>query len=369
MLDQNQIDWNAVSEDAKATTTAMNTTASQGKQEASKFIRLKAGFHYLRIVPAGNALQKKPYLHMVQHPMKVPREDGNGFMDAFILCWSHVLNDLVKLGNPEAQKTRSIVSYLGQVQAINQEQFKMYQTYGCPMCKAYNHLNQMGVAQETKQKFYPAEQYFFNVIHRSFDPSGNPSFGDDNVYIWRQAKTNGKRLITTINTMRQNANINYLDINTGRDIILQATGEKLGRRYPVCQFTDFQTPLNLGERIPHNLLDIVVKSHYDYQKVVNFMKVTYGKLLSENGYVIPGDQAMTQQYGESITRVNPNVEHIANQSIAQVQNPSQFVAPVSVVQTSPVTAEPQFDPSFQSGDTIIEKDGKLFNTRTGKFLF
>lgn len=381
MLDQNQIDWNAVDGDMQVA--SASTNASQTTKEASKFIKMKAGFHYLRIVPAGNPLQKKPYLHLVQHPVKTPKDDGTGFYDKFVLCWSSVLNDLVTLGDPnkggspQMQKERSIVSYLGQVKAIDNQQFELYRTHGCPLCKAYNHLQNMGVPNDDKKAFYPQEQYFFNVIHRSKQPDGMPSFGDDNVYIWRQAKRNGGQTVSVINTMRKQANINYLDINTGRDILIQATGEGLGRRYPVNQFLDFPSPLNLGERLTHNLLDILVASHNEYQKVVNLMKISYGKILQDHGYVIPGDTTVQAAYP-----VVNQAAYQAQQAITQAQQPTQY-APGMVTQlpspvqqqvqvhpvTEPVTTPPSYDPSFQSGDQIIEKDGKLFNTRTGKFLF
>lgn len=372
MFNQNDIDWNAVDSDVQVA--VASTNASQTTKEASKFIKLKAGFHYLRIVPAGNAHQKKPYLHVVQHPIKTPKDDGSGFMDTFVLCWSSVLNDLVTLGDPnkggspQMQKERSIVSYLGQVKAIDNQQFELYRTHGCPMCKAYNYLNQMGVANDVKKPFYPQEQYFFNVLHRSKQPDGMPSYGDDNVYIWRNAKRNGGQLVTVLNTMRKQANVNYLDIHNGRDILLQATGEGLGRRYPVCQFMDFPSPLNLGEKLTHNLLDIVVASNKEYQKVVNLMKISYGKVLQDHGYVIPGDTTITAAYP-----VVNEAAHQAQQAITQAQQPVQYNAGnMQQIPIQPVVQQEAtigYDPSFQSGDQIIEKEGKLFNVRTGKFLF
>jgi hypothetical protein len=376
MINQNDIDWNAVDEDTQIAAASAN--AAQTTKKESPMLKPKIGFHYLRWVPAGNALQRKPYLHLVQHPIKVPRDDGTGLIDRFVLCWSYVLNDLVKLGDPnsggnaEKQKTQSLVSYLGQVQKINQEEFKKYQTFGCPFCKAFNHLNQMGVANDVKNKFYPQEQYFFNVIHRSKQPDGMPGQGDDNVYIWRQAKRNGAALIATVNTMRKQASINYLDVNTGRDIILQAVGEGMLRRYPVCQFMDFPTPMNLGERTVHNLLDLVANSHIDYQKVVNMMKVTHGKLLQENGFIIAGDQAMAQQYQQT------EASYQVQQAIAQAQSPSQFAAPTNVVPSpQQVATHPNYPSGIPASDSspttanpnIIEINGMAYDKRTGQPLF
>lgn len=378
----NEIDWSAVDQDTQIA--AASSNAATTTKEASKMLKPKVGFHYLRLIPAGNALQKKPYLHLVQHPMKVPREDGNGTRDVFVLCWSHVLNDLIKLGDislggsKEKQGTMSIVSYLGQVGKINTQEFEKFRTYGCPMCKAFNYLNQMGVDREFKNKFYPQEQYFFNVIHRSKQPDGMPSFGDDNVYIFRMGKQNGGRIVTTINTMRKQANVNYLDINTGRDLMIQAVGELLMRRYPLMQFMDMSTPLNLGERTIHNLLDILVQSHHEYQKIVNMMKVSYGQALQQYQYAIPGDSAVMQAYPPVVSEA----VHQAQQAIAQAQNPSQFAGQqVQVPQTPPPTNPyPAFGGNagvnqqpvqsmYNDGDGVEYRNGILVNKSTGQPMF
>jgi hypothetical protein len=293
-------------------------------------------------------------------------------MDTFVLCWSFVLNDLVQLadpakgGSPQLQKERSLVSYLGSIKAITQDEFTKYQTYGCPFCKAFNRLNEMGADNETKNKFYPKEQYFFNAIWRKTTFAGQPASGDDDVYIWRTSKTLANGMISTIQAMMEQAGVNYLDINTGRDVMLQATGEKLARRYPVCQFVERGSLMNLGERIPHNLLAVVEASNKEYQKAVNYMKATYGNVLQQYGHVIAGDQALTQAYGSAQQTVQ-----MANQMIAQNQNPSQFAAPSSIVNpipTTPVNPVPS-QPMYSQGDGTYLKDGVLYNATTHQPMF
>lgn len=357
----NEMDWNEVNRAANNAMTATHPAGSTAS-EKSIFMRMKAGFHHLRLVPAGNPLKRTYFLQIMQHPVKIPRDDGSGWQDKFVLCWSHMMNDLKQYaGNVEEQNTKTFISFLGSQKLLTKDEFTKYNTYGCPFCKVFNHLNQMGIETETKNKFYPKEQWFFNVIHRSQTFNGLPASGDDGVYIWRMAKTAGNKINKTITTMRDQAGVNYLDINTGRDLLVEATGEGLARRYPVVQFVDANTPLNLGEKIPHNLLDILTSSFFEYQKVVNFIKATYGELLRTNNYLIPGDQALTQAYGNSIQTID-----MVNQHITQQQTPSQVISPVP---TTVATPTPEFDPSFQSGDVIENRDGKLFNTRTGKFLF
>lgn len=381
MLNQ-EIDWNEVNKTV-STGFAGNDPANSGSGEKSVFLKVKAGFHHLRLVPSGNPLKKTFSLQVMQHPVKVPSDDGTRTLDKFVLCWSFLLNDLKSYTDPNEQKTKTYISHLGSQKLLNQEQFTLYNTYGCPFCKIFNAFNQMGLPQETKNKFYPNEQWFFNVIFRSKNFNGMPASGDDEVYIWRQAKKSGNSIMTTIRTMREQAGVNFIDVNTGRDIIMQATGEGLGRRYPMLQFVEVGTPLNLGERIPHNLLKIINDSFMEYQKAVNCIKATYGELLKANNYLIPGDQALTQAYGNAVQTVN-----MVNQHIAQHQTPSQVIQPpqpnfntqgtdtgrfstqepniANVPQSVP---QEQFNPSFQSGDDIISVDGKLFNKRTGQFMF
>ena len=369
MMNTNEIDWNEVGNGQGGMMDGGNSSATS--KEKSAFLKLKAGFHHLRLVPTGNQVKKTFYLEAVQHPVRVPKDDGSGWVDQFVLCWSWMLNDLMKLkDDPQAQKTKTYVSYLGSVKAINQEEFTKYQTYGCPFCKIFNRLNELGVDNETKNKFYPKRQFFFNAIWRDTNFSGQPASGDGDVYIWRTSKTIGESITNTIKTMMQQGGVNYVDINTGKDILLQATGEKLARRYPTCQFVDRGTPLNLGEKIPHNLLDILAVSNKEYQKAVNYIKASYGSLLMQYGYAIPGDTALTQ-YGQA----QQAAVDATNKLIAQVNNPSQ-ATPVNVlVQKTTEVAEQwqaqnsESDPSFQPGDQIVEKDGKLFNMRTGKYMF
>lgn len=370
------IDWNEVNKSVSSNT--QTDTPGTPTAEKSVFMRMKAGFHHLRLVPAGNPLKRTYFLQIMQHPIKVPRDDGNGYMDQFVLCWSFLLTDLKSYSDPNDQKTKTYISHLGSQKLLNQAEFTAYNTYGCPFCKIFNHLNNMGVDQETKNKFYPKEQFFFNVIWRSRTFSGMPASGDDNVYIWRNAKTAGNKLNKTINTMRNEAGINYLDINTGRDILLEATGEKLARRYPVLQFVDTGSPLNLGEKIPHNLLDVVNTSFKEYQKVVNYIKATYGELLRNNNYLIPGDTALTQAYGQAAQTVNSHIAQIQTPSQVIVQPPQQVVMPptppnfgdgsgmVGNVQQPQVQ---QFNPSYNQGDGTFVKDGVLYNALTGQPMF
>lgn len=378
------IDWNEVNKSVSSNT--QTDTPGTPTAEKSVFMRMKAGFHHLRLVPAGNPLKRTYFLQIMQHPIKVPRDDGQGYMDQFVLCWSFLLTDLKSYSDPNDQKTKTYISHLGSQKLLNQAEFTAYNTYGCPFCKIFNHLNNMGVDQETKNKFYPKEQFFFNVIWRSRTFSGMPASGDDNVYIWRNAKTAGNKLNKTINTMRNEAGINYLDINTGRDILLEATGEKLARRYPVNQFVDTGSPLNLGEKIPHNLLDVVNTSFKEYQKVVNYIKATYGELLRNNNYLIPGDTALTQAYGQAAQTVNSHIAQIQTPSQVIVQPPAHpypqaVVAPptppnfgdgsgmVGNVQQPAPQPTQQFNPSYNQGEGTFVKDGVLYNALTGQPMF
>lgn len=370
MYNTNEMDWNEVG-------SAINTGSSSNENttnDKSVFLKLKAGFHHLRIVPTGNSLKKTFFVKLMQHPVKVPKDDGSGTMDQFVLCWSYILDDLMKLkDDPVAQKTKSFVSYLGSIKAITQDDFTKYQTYGCPFCKAFNRLNEMGADNETKNKFYPKQQFFFNAIWRKTTFAGQPATGDDEVYIWRTSKTMAGTIIGTIQAMMQQGGINYIDVNTGRDVLLQATGEKLARRYPTCQFVDRGTPLNLGERIPHNLLDVLSTSHKEYQKAVNYLKASFGEVLKNYGHVIAGDEALTAVYANAVQAVN-----MANQAIAGNQESkilaqkttevaNQWNQQQVVNDSNPHIPAPQ--PAWLPGDEMIEQGGKLVNKRTGQVMF
>lgn len=343
------IDWDKLNQDATSST----STSKYGGGEKSVFIKMKAGIHHLRIIPSGNDLEKLPYIRLMQHPVRYVKEDGQPAF-SFPLCWAYVMQNLKDKQTEEDRKTKSLLVYLINQQLLNQIESDKYQQNGCPFCKAFQFLNNHSVEAETRNKFYPKDQYLFNVLWRKRDLSG-----DNGIYIWRVSKTQFNNIINQIRLNKFELSNNPLDTATGKDLIVQATGEGLARRYPMIQFSSVQTPLNLTEQTPHNLLTVIDTAFKPYQETVNEMKLGFGKILAHYGYTIPGDMVISQQY-QNVSKVADNITQFAT-----IPDP----VPATTVRETIKPIEPTGIEPMREGDEVVYQGGKLINKRTGKEVF
>lgn len=281
------MDWDAMAEQAN------NIKGKHEYTEKSKssFLKVPPGMHHLRIIPTGNATERLPYVKIVQHQANYKDEQGS-FRYGFVLCWKAVMDNLAKKQSEEDKKTKSHISYLGAVKLLDQINYRLYVEHGCPFCKVNQYLNMHGADKQVTSKFWANESYHFNVIWRATHNSG-----DNGVYVWKLSKQKFNLVINSIKIAKfELGGQDLLHPESGQDILMQAEGQGLSRRYPIIQFTGMPSPLNLGDRVPHDLMDAIGKSYRPYQDAVNLLKKWYGKILINYGYTIPGDQLISEQY-------------------------------------------------------------------------
>lgn len=341
------VDWDAVNEQVNKTL----PTGKYGRGESAYervFLSLPEGTHTLRIIPSGNGTEKLPYLFLKEHKFMLNSNEGKKqFIN--LVCWKHLYDNL--LSKPDDQKKeRSLLSYLGRNNLIGQDDYNKYMTHGCPWCKAHAYLNMHGVEQDVRRNFWPTDTYYWNVIWRVQNGSG-----DGRVYIWRQSKTQFNTIIQSIKLAKEasGGRENYIDANIGRDVMVQARGIGLARRYPVLQFVGWASPLDLGEKTPHSLeANTLNRNFKTYQDSCNLMKQVYGKVLLSYGYTIPGDMVLTQQYQDGV-KVVEGVEQIINQGIPAYEVRSQMS------EKTPDIAQVPTRRTFPNG--MYEENGMLYN--------
>jgi hypothetical protein len=343
------VNWDAINADVEK----QLATGKYGVKQPSVWLKLTPGVHTLRIVPSGNATEKLPYLKLIEHSFSTKDEASGKPQFGSILCWRYLLDNLTSKKTDQEKAENSLISFLGAQRLLDQENYKKYMEFGCPWCQAHSFLNMHGVEQEVRSKFWGREAYFWNVIWRRTEYTG-----DDKVYIWRQSKGGFNTVINSIKIAKMaRSGENYIDVNAGRDLMIQATGNGLQRRYPVIQFVGDTSPLNLGDQTAHSLdSNVVSKGFKTYQDAVNLLKQCHGKVLMAQGHQIKGDQVISQQYQTAVQVLNTPIQPTANQ-----------VLPGSI----PVVQVPDvIDPSFMPGDTVVVgANGKLVNSRTGKEMF
>lgn len=341
------VNWDAINADVEK----QLNTGKYGVKAPSVWLKLNPGVHTLRIVPSGNSTERLPYLKLMEHAFNTKDEASGKPQFGSIVCWRYLLENLTSKKTDQEKAENSLISFLGAQRLLDQENYKKYMEFGCPWCQAHAFLNMHGVEQEVRSKFWAREAYFWNVIWRRTEYTG-----DDKVYIWRQGKGGFGTIINSIRIAKMaKSGENYIDVNSGRDVMVQATGTGLQRRYPVIQFVGETSPLNLGDQTAHNLeQNVVAKGFKTYQDAVNLLKQCHGKVLQAQGHQIKGDQVISQQYQTAVQVLNTPIQPVASQML-----------PNSIpVQQVPTGIEP-----MKEGDEIIVVNGKLINKRTGKEMF
>lgn len=342
------VNWDAIN----AETEKQLATGKYGMKQPSVWLKLTPGVHTLRIVPSGNATERLPYLKIMEHAFSTKDEASGKPQFGSIICWRYLMDNLTSKKTQQEKEENSLIAYLGAQRLLDQENYKKYNEFGCPWCQAHSFLNMHGVEPEVRSKFWAREAYFWNVIWRKTEYTG-----DDRVYIWRQSKGGFGTVINSIRIAKMaKMGESYIDVNAGRDLMIQATGTGLQRRYPVIQFVGETSPLNLGDQTAHSLdTHVISKGYKTYQDAVNLLKQCHGKVLQAQGHVIKGDVVISQQY---------------QNAASIVQTPIQPAAQALPSNIPIAQATVDIDPSFMPGDTVVvNAQGVMVNSRTGKEMF
>lgn len=342
------VDWDKINEAANKEL----PTGAYGRKSTAEniWLKLTPGIHTLRIVPSGNQTEKLPYLQTSEHKYSGVDETGRRVFGT-ITCWRYLYDNLMSKKTPEEQKQNSLISYLGANNMLDQENYRKYKEFGCPWCTAHAFLTMHGVDKDVRKNLWPVTTYYWNVLHRRAKNTG-----DDRVYIWRQSNTQFKGIINTLRVVKETGNDNYLHVETGRDLMIQAEGVGLARRYPLIQFMGYPSTLNLGDQTPHHLEAKVLAAGWrTYQDSVNLLKQYHGDLLSKYGHIIQGDVIISKQYqhvGTMLADIAQPIQEIAKESI-----PIQQATTVGGIKP------------FSEGDEIVVVNGKLINKKTGQEVF
>lgn len=267
------IDYDKIrQEDLKQGGTPNNRYGDTGGK-AVDYLKLPEGLANLRIVPVGNKEESKYFKKFRRH--ELPIVESSGQRSVFVLCWKHIAENKVGLANRLAAEQR-----------LTEDDAKLYRRFGCPICKAQQAaIASQRIPKDTTNRMWPGEKYLWNVINRA----------DNKLYIWTTSMTLGELINSQIDKFMR-AGINPLDIRSGFDYEILATGNKLSRRYKNGMFMPIPTPLfpkesGLTEHniTPFDLTEVALRSFKSYQDTIDVLIETYGNVLNSFGYEVPGD--------------------------------------------------------------------------------
>ena len=290
-VEMDETNWDVISSAASQAASTANKAAGQ-EMKKNIFLKVKQGFHTLRILPGGNKLDKLPYMRTGQHTIQAYDPVNGRQKSEFCLCWNFLFDNLMSKATPQEKKDNTLIGYLIKQGKLLNEDMKKFQDYKCPFCAAFQVMDTYGVDKGIRSKFLMKEQFLFNVYYR-LNPQNN--MGDNSIYVWGCSKTQFNKVVTSMQMCRE-AGVNPISLTEGRDWLLQATGEGFGgagqgRRYDI-QVKQANCPVDIGQQIPYDLAEVVTNGFKTYQECVNMLKKFGGELLTSIGYVIPGDQVL-----------------------------------------------------------------------------
>lgn len=272
--DWGNIDYEKIrQEDIASKERQQNNRYGDASGKSTDYLKMPEGMNTLRILPVGNKEEQKYFKKFRRH--ELPMIQAGHQNTIFVLCWKHLAQNKVGLANRLAAEQR-----------LSEDDAKLYRRFGCPICKAQDGLIASGrIPKETTNRLWPGEKYLFNVINRN----------DNKVYVWTASMTQGELVTASVDKFMK-AGLNPLDIRSGFDYEILATGNKLSRRYKNGMFMPIPTPLfpketGLTENniTPHDLTEVALRSFKTYQDTIDVLIETFGTVLNSVGYEVPGD--------------------------------------------------------------------------------
>lgn len=322
MIEQ-EINWKQFDEDAAASI----STSQYGQSQKTIFLKVQQGMHKIRLLPVGNKLDNLPYMRTVQHNVATYVEGKQRVV--FGLCWTYLYECLLAKKTNDERRDNTIIGYLIKQGKLADAELKKYQEHGCPFCKAFEKMDLYGVEKETKNKFLKREQFLWNVVYRTYQ--GN---GDNQIYVWGCSKTQFNKVVGFIRTYKELGK-SLLSMSNGYDIMMQATGEKLLRRYDVNVYPQ-EVPVDIGQNIPYDLAELVSAGFKTYDEMCGMLRQGGATVLDAIGYSIPG--------------YNPVYIPPANGEVKQLKNDPPFV---------PDPPKPEVK-EFAGKPEVVEIQGTLY---------
>lgn len=295
----------------------------------SNSLKLPEGISKLRLLDGGNdhSPQKGygedlPYKIHRRHELPVLASDGEQVR--YCLCWDWLSEDRMNVG---------IV--LSKMQKLDKAQVEMYQQWGCPICKAAEACKAAGITKEVVNRLWATEKIAWNTIYRA----------DSQLYVWVNSKTVGGGIISALDTYLE-AKMNPLDLRSGFDYQIRATGFRKNRRYKDGMFIPLPTPA-LDPNGPStvqvkDLTEHICGNFRNYADTIGILNESMSNVLAHIGYTIPGDTT-----------------NWSNHPAAQMRpSPVGIVTPQNTIQQpAPPIAPPPIDPfTSANAPTIVTQE-------------
>lgn len=322
---------------------AKNASSGGGNTQGVYF-KMEPGQHRVRVIPAGNDIDKVPYVVNIQHSYNVMTPEGK-MSTSFALCYNHIANNLKTLGK--------LLVDSGQLSKVDMQMFKLH---GCPGCAAVNKLQNAGLAKEVWMSSIAKTSYLVNILARA----------DSKVYVWNISKKVFGDIFSPVAEFAKDG-MNALHPITGFDVLVNATGAGFQRRYSVAMFPK-PVPLAMPEdQRFYNLYEVLAKGFRSYRDFSDLTMLSFGKYFTPAGISMPG---------ATVEQLFNDEDQGQFQSAGLAVNIAQSMMPETVPQSMPLNQLEQEviehkvndNNSAFGDDDLIEKDGHFY-TKDGKMLF
>jgi hypothetical protein len=149
-------------------------------------------------------------------------------------------------------ENEDIAKILVKINALSVEDWKAFKKYGCPGCILPQRIaDQQG--QDAARELWPRTQFLWNVVNRK----------DGKLYSW----STSTKIYEVIRTNFKMDN-DLFHPEKGRDLMIEATGSGMARRYGAPVFSPKSSPLGLDPYKPFNLDTAMAKGVITFAEFV-----------------------------------------------------------------------------------------------------
>lgn len=210
--------------DPKAVAAAFESTAQQGSGPKTPYMKFKVGKNRIRILPIQVPLMSGPYLQIRANSVRGAKDKYGRTM----LSYEWIVRD------------EAILQKLLASGRIKQTDVQLFQAHGDPAIEIAAQAKKQDL--ETKRSLWPSNKYLFVVVNRA----------DSGVYVFEA----GQKFVDflrplVVGTDEEPAEYPELfNLEDGFDIIVEATGEGLQRRYTYSvarQASEVEAPAELPD--------------------------------------------------------------------------------------------------------------------------
>lgn len=248
------------------------------------FFRPQEGEYRVKFLPVGNKQEKLPYKTVMIHTLNV-KTHNNKTVTNYIVCWDWLFSHK----NAET----ATIKPLHKMGKLTEADAKLFSAAGngCPICSAREVMKQAGYPDKTTNQLRAKLSHYWNVWMRN-DP--NTPENNGKIFVWSMSDARHKEVDGTVMSYLldeetlQPTGPNVLDMETGHDWKIVATGDRLSRRYkvdiipkakPIGEIADGNSPIDL--------MEVVGESFRNYGDTCRVLAAAYGETLDELGFRWP----------------------------------------------------------------------------------